>query len=167
GFSYGGMVVTGAVEHLASRIAELVYLDAFLPRDGEALYDLTGQSAAPPPAPPGPTAPPGQPWLVDPPPRTPPSDAAVAAWFAARRTAHPRRCFTEAVHLPRPLESYDFGLTYVKATGAPRPEGGDAFWRAADRVRSSPRWRYREIGSDHTVPTTRPAELAALLLELT
>ena len=43
GFSYGGMVVTGAVSQLADRVRHLVYLDAFVPADGQSLSDLTGQ----------------------------------------------------------------------------------------------------------------------------
>jgi pimeloyl-ACP methyl ester carboxylesterase len=35
GFSYGGAVVTGTLDHIGSRIRELVYLDAFVPRHGE------------------------------------------------------------------------------------------------------------------------------------
>ena len=42
GFSYGGMVVTGALEHVADRVSHLVYLDAFVPADGQTLDDLTG-----------------------------------------------------------------------------------------------------------------------------
>src|ERR1700688_4407731 len=40
GYSYGGMVVTGALEHVADRVAHLVYLDAFMPADGQSLDDL-------------------------------------------------------------------------------------------------------------------------------
>ena len=42
GYSYGGMVVTGSLEYVADRVAHLVYLDAFLPADGQSLNDLTG-----------------------------------------------------------------------------------------------------------------------------
>src|ERR1700761_5888630 len=42
GHSYGGMVVTGVATQAASRIADLVYLDAFLPQDGQALWELSG-----------------------------------------------------------------------------------------------------------------------------
>src|ERR1700743_1787268 len=42
GYSYGGMVVTGALEHVADRVAHLVYLDAFKPDDGQSLRDLSG-----------------------------------------------------------------------------------------------------------------------------
>src|ERR1700751_2852840 len=37
GHSYGGMVITGVVDQVPQRIAHLVYLDAFVPRDGESI----------------------------------------------------------------------------------------------------------------------------------
>jgi len=45
GHSYGGMVATGAADRAADRIARLVYLDAFVPRDGQSLFDLVGEAA--------------------------------------------------------------------------------------------------------------------------
>ena len=36
GHSYGGMVATGVADREATAIARLVYLDAFVPRDGES-----------------------------------------------------------------------------------------------------------------------------------
>lgn len=41
GWSYGGMVATGVLARMPERIASLVYLDAFVPGDGQALVDLT------------------------------------------------------------------------------------------------------------------------------
>jgi len=40
GHSYGGMVVTGAADRVPERIRRLVYLDAFLPEDGESVMTL-------------------------------------------------------------------------------------------------------------------------------
>ncbi|MCP5144007.1 MAG: alpha/beta hydrolase [Gammaproteobacteria bacterium] len=40
GHSYGGMVITGVATNLGARIDALVYLDAFVPEDGDALWDL-------------------------------------------------------------------------------------------------------------------------------
>lgn len=37
GHSYGGMVISGVAERVPERIARLVYLDAFVPEDGESL----------------------------------------------------------------------------------------------------------------------------------
>ena len=45
GFSYGGFVVTGALEHIAERVRHLVYLDAFVPDDGDTV-DATGGMGA-------------------------------------------------------------------------------------------------------------------------
>ena len=41
GHSYGGMVITGVAEQLGKRISAIVYLDAFLPADGQSLFDIT------------------------------------------------------------------------------------------------------------------------------
>jgi len=163
GYSYGGMVVTGALEHVADRVAHLVYLDAFMPADGQSLDDLAqagyGKGAVGP----------GGEWLVPPMARAL-ADADEAAWYTARRSPHPVGCFTEPVRLARPLEDYPFTRTYVKATAEPRPVGGGRpapFWAAADHAKTSPDWRYREIDTDHMIVANRPAELVALLLELT
>ena len=43
GYSYGGVVVTGSLLHIADRVRHLVYLDAFVPGDGESLASLAGQ----------------------------------------------------------------------------------------------------------------------------
>src|ERR1700733_10349511 len=39
GHSYGGMVITGVAAALGRRIRTLFYLDAFVPADGESLFD--------------------------------------------------------------------------------------------------------------------------------
>ena len=160
GFSYGGFVVTGALEHIAERVRHLVYLDAFVPDNGETVDAASGMGAG------RGVIGLGRDWLV-------PSqarqfdDPAEAAWASARRTPHPVGCFTEPVRLARPLEDYPFTRTYIKATGEPRPESGGPFWTAADRAKASPAWRYREITTSHMVASNRPEELARLLLELT
>jgi pimeloyl-ACP methyl ester carboxylesterase len=159
GFSYGGFVVTGALAHIGDRIRHLVYLDAFVPDDGDRV-DATA---------PGGTGRGvielGGDWLVAPQPREF-DDPAEAAWASARRTPQPAGCFTEPVRLVRPLEDYPFTRTYIKATGEPRPEPGGPFWAAADRARHSPAWRYREIATGHMIPSNRPGDLVRLLLEL-
>ena len=71
------------------------------------------------------------------------------------------------MHLSRPLEAFPFTRTYVKATAdEPDAPGSGVFWAAADRARQSPAWRYREIATNHMIPSNRPDELVALLLEL-
>jgi pimeloyl-ACP methyl ester carboxylesterase len=158
GYSYGGMVVTGTLKYIADRVAHLVYLDAFVPPDGQSLFSLTGQD---------PETHFGQDWLVPPMPRTF-DDPAEAEWATPRRTPHPRGCFTEPVRLEQPLEQYAFTRTYIKATIPPRAaEGGnESFWVAAEHARNSALWRYAEIETNHMIANNKPKELAELLLEL-
>lgn len=44
GHSYGGMVITGVVDRIMSRIKRLVYWNAFVPLNGQALIDMTPPS---------------------------------------------------------------------------------------------------------------------------
>jgi len=43
GHSYGGMVITGVAAKLGERIDAICYIDAFLPADGQSLWDITGE----------------------------------------------------------------------------------------------------------------------------
>jgi pimeloyl-ACP methyl ester carboxylesterase len=48
GHSYGGMVITGVADRMADRIKALVYLDAFVPGDGESAVALLHKALEPP-----------------------------------------------------------------------------------------------------------------------
>jgi pimeloyl-ACP methyl ester carboxylesterase len=157
GFSYGGAVVTGSLEHVGDRVSHLVYLDAFVPGDGQSVDGTSGGRAA--------AIGPAASWQV-PPRERDFDDPAEAAWSAARRTPHPAGCFSEPIRLGRPLEEFPFTRTYIKASAEPRTEPPGPFWTAADRARNSPAWRYREIASTHMIPSNRPHDLARLLTEL-
>ncbi|MCP3991488.1 MAG: alpha/beta hydrolase [Actinomycetia bacterium] len=158
GFSYGGMVVTGALEHIADRVAELVYLDAFVPTDGDSINSL--RDSAPP------RRSVEDDWLIPPIPRDL-DDPAETAWSNARRSHQPGRTFDQPVRLLEPVESYPFGRTYIKALNDPTdaPEQSP-FWPVAERVRDNPAWRYHEIDTNHMIPQNRPEELVAILTEL-
>ena len=160
GFSYGGMVVTGSLAHIADRVRHLVYLDAFVPNDGQSIFDLVG-------IPDDGTIGIGSDWLITSTRRSY-DDPADAEWSDLRRVAQPAATFSEEVRLSQPVEDFPFSLTYIKATADPRTApGGEAFWAAADRAKASDAWRYHEIDTNHLVPNNRPKELAEILLELT
>ena len=40
GHSYGGMVATGVADRARDKVAQLIYIDAFVPQDGQSLLDL-------------------------------------------------------------------------------------------------------------------------------
>ena len=46
GHSYGGMVVTGVADRVADRVRKIVYVDAFVPGDGDSLMSLVGDGGA-------------------------------------------------------------------------------------------------------------------------
>ena len=157
GYSYGGLVVTGSLRHIAGRVRHLVYLDAFLPGADGSPPLLPGFAADAPMAI-------GDEWLVPPAPRTY-DDPAEAAFMTPRRVAHPLACFTETVQPERPLESYAFERTYIRATAdAADSPGASAFAAAATHARASDAWHYREIDSNHMVASNRPAELTEILI---
>ena len=157
GFSYGGFVVTGALEHIAARVAHLVYLDAFVPRSGESVFSLLrGQSRRKIEL--------GEEWLMTGPAREY-DDPTEGEWMTLRRTTHPMACFTEPVYLSKPLEDFGFSRTYIKATKAPAGDLGDeVFWRAAKHAASSPAWSYLEVASNHMLASNKPIETAGHLL---
>jgi pimeloyl-ACP methyl ester carboxylesterase len=157
GFSYGGMVVTGSLLHIADRVRHLVYLDAFVPADGDSLESLAGLPGA------GAMGVSGD-WLVPPVPRSY-DDAGEAAFMTARRVGHPRACFSEPVRLERPLEEYPFERTYIRASAdAPDAPAAHVFEAAAAHAHTSSAWHAHEIASNHMLASNRPAELTALLL---
>ena len=156
GHSYGGFVITNAAAG-GGDVRALVYVDAFVPGDGDSAYRLLG---VPPSGPPRP----GDAWLVDGPARVY-DDPAEEAFAVARRTPQPNACFAEPVRLSRPLEDWPFPRTYVRLT-VPEPgvPPNPAFDAAAARARNSSAWRYAELATTHMAPPNRPVELTELLL---
>jgi ribulose-5-phosphate 4-epimerase/fuculose-1-phosphate aldolase/pimeloyl-ACP methyl ester carboxylesterase len=149
GHSYGGMVVAGVADRMPERIKHLVFLDAFLPRDGQSLRDLGGNRGEE-----------SADWRV--PPR--PTSEQLDAWTQARRGGHPRGCFEEKLSVSAPLESRPFSLTYIVATG--RFDPSPFFDETAERLRSDPRWTVREVGGGHSMMRTNPEGLFKVLQEL-
>ena len=158
GYSYGGVVVTGCLDHVHERVRELVYLDAFVPADGQSMADLVGFPRMPISI--------GMDHFIGTVPREF-DDPAEAAFQLERTMEHPLATFYEPVRLHRPLEELPFGRTYIKATASPPDDPGEQQLREmAERARSSDRWRYHEIDTNHMVLSNRPDELAELLLAL-
>jgi pimeloyl-ACP methyl ester carboxylesterase len=151
GHSYGGMVVTGVAERMPERVQHLVYLDAFLPADGQSLFDMGG-----PPR--------GSGWRLPPMQRTEDPNDPETEWNRLRRVDHPRATLEEKIKLSMPLESRPFSLTYIVATG--RPDPGPVFDATAERLRGNPRWTVREIDGGHGMIRTNPDGLVALFLDL-
>ena len=95
GHSYGGMVVTGVADRVEEKVRHLVYLDAFLPGDGQSLNDLTGRA---------PDTVEG--FLVPPNPPAPDTSADDLAWTLPRRRHQPVRCFSQKLRIDNPAPRF-------------------------------------------------------------
>lgn len=156
GHSYGGMPISQATEIVPEGvIRSILYMDAFLPEDGESLNDLV----------------PGEPHMPDdpddylvPPPRlllqgfnahmTPEARAS----YEDRRTAQSVYCFTEKAKLTGARERIQ-QKTYVIATGYKN----DTFAPVAERLRGRSDWRVEEMPFTHDLQHVAVTESADMI----
>jgi pimeloyl-ACP methyl ester carboxylesterase len=158
GHSYGGMVATGVTDHARDRIAQLIYLDAFVPQHGQALFDLVAQQARQAMRD---SAKAGDGWRVAPNPTPPDTSEADRAWMVGRRMPHPLRCFETSIRLPDGETSVPRHYVYCS-----RVTPADTFRPFAARARHEDGWRYHEIDASHSPHVTVPNVLARLLTSI-
>lgn len=149
GHSYGGAVITGVAERGAERIAHLVYLDAFVLEDGEAVKDLYD----------------------------PPVAGALAEYYLnggrggtenpagvedPRFTAHPLKTFVDPLRLKN-KKAKALPRTYLFCTEkAEMGLRGQGIVRSAQRARAAG-WSYHEWQTGHHPMWTMPGELTDFL----
>jgi pimeloyl-ACP methyl ester carboxylesterase len=156
GHSYGGMVATGVADRVAERIKHLVYLDAFVPGNGQSLLDLR---AGPRPAAAGGR---GEDWLIPPNPPAADTSPADLAWITPLRRPQPVATFSQPLQLRNPTPSLP--RSYIYCT---RKTPDDVFLQFSRRFKSDPKWRYYEIDASHSPNVTAPEALVRLLAEIT
>jgi pimeloyl-ACP methyl ester carboxylesterase len=156
--SYGGMVGTGVADRVPERIRRLIYLDAFVPRDGQSLFDLSAEGmreqfrqglAA------------GDGWRVPPMPIPADTSPADKQWIERFRMPQPLHCFDTPLQLQRGDTRIPRSYIYARKA-AP----GDPFRQFADRAQREG-WEYREIDASHSSQITAPEALATLLDTMT
>jgi len=160
GNSYAGMVITGVATRTPERLKLLVYLDAYLPDDGQSEADLlpAGMLASrkadaaehggfiqpPPPAIFGIT------------------DPELVNWVQARMTPHPLRTYTEPVHIGN-AKSLAIPRFYIHCTGNPTTTP-DLFLASAKKARNHG-WPVIELEAGHLAMLTHSHQLAEILLK--
>jgi pimeloyl-ACP methyl ester carboxylesterase len=156
GHSYGGMVVSGAAEALKDRISAIVLVDAFLPSDGQSVFDLQSSAArdailaavgdGKTTLPPRPSA------LFN-------VNAADQAWVDAQCTAQPIQAFLQPVALTGARDRIA-RRTYIRAADYP----SEAFDRGLSSARAQG-WRTITLAGGHDLMLDSPQQLTALLEE--
>jgi pimeloyl-ACP methyl ester carboxylesterase len=158
GHSYGGMVISGVAEALPQAIRSIVFLDAFVPRNGEAVQDLTGpavkeaaQAAL-------------QRGDIAIPPRAAEAfgvNEADRAWVDRLCVPQPIACFTSKIVLTGAVDRIA-RKSYIRAASYVNP----GFDRALSEAQSKPSWRTYEVPSGHDVMVDMPERVADILLEV-
>lgn len=157
GHSYGGAVVTGVVHRCGERIAELVYLDGFVPRHGESLADILGADFVEASRAAARNA--GTPHLI------PPMfsvEASVgwtgqrAADHAARMCSQPMATAFDRMHAPGPVAAR---RSFIACTAQPL----GLFDRYIAEARASTDWLYFELPCPHDAVHTMPAAVAGII----
>ncbi len=154
GHSYGGVVVTGVADRIPRRLVQVIYVDAFVPCDGQALVDLAPPqvrslmtAAATTCLPDGRLPFPGEP-------------------FDRRVRPHPVATFTQPLRLTSPdLHGTPRAFIHCTSKGEPVPVMYAGVEDAARRARDEG-WRYATLPTGHNPNWTMPGETAALIERL-
>jgi pimeloyl-ACP methyl ester carboxylesterase len=147
GHSYAGMVVSGVADRMPERIAGLVYVDAFVPNDGEAWWDLAGDYF-----------------------RKLAIDGSAADGFSvlpppsagdARRVPHPLASFRQALRLTGRWREVREKM-FIYATGwAETP-----FTATYERLQQDPNWVVQTLPTGHDIFGKAPDEFLRLVRTL-
>jgi pimeloyl-ACP methyl ester carboxylesterase len=158
GHSYGGFVISGVAEQAAPSIRSIVFLDAFVPKNGESVQDLTGPAvkeaiagalqrgdvAIPPRA--------AEAFNVNP---------ADRAWVDRMCVGQPIATFTDKISLTGARDRIA-RKSYIRAAHYANP----GFDRALAEARANTAWRTYEVPCGHDVMVDMPDRLSEFLLEV-
>jgi pimeloyl-ACP methyl ester carboxylesterase len=158
GHSYGGLVITGAADRRADRIKSLVYLDAFIPENGQSLFDIRGPDAAK--AIREAVSKTGDGWRIKS--FTPEyfgvMDPKDAEWVRRRCVDQPVATFGQPISLEGRWQAIR-RKAYIYAERYPN----SGFGRYVQQVRGKPGWEFHSLPSGHDVMIDMPKELIAIL----
>jgi pimeloyl-ACP methyl ester carboxylesterase len=158
GHSYGGFVISGVAEAMAPAIRSIVFLDAFVPGNGDTVNDLTapavreavgvaiqrGDLVIPPRA--------AEAFGVN---------AADRVWVDRLCVGQPIGTFTDKIALTGARDCIA-RKSYIRAKSYPNP----GFDRAYDALKSDPSWRLYDVACGHDVMVDNPERLTEILLEI-
>ncbi len=152
GHSYGGMVVTGVADRIPKRIKRVIYLDAFLPENGESVQSIVAHD------------PRRTPILFD------GSGVLTPSWFDAKLPLphdwpQPEKTFTQPIVLKNQTAARTIPSTYVLYV-LPGKQNWDAnFYTSYQRAKCR-HWPTRILTSGHNAQWDHPRELVELLESL-
>lgn len=153
--SYGGWPASGALEQIGDRVSSIVWVDAFMPENGQRPIDFTsfrqpfldavknGEAGVLPGGKPGPI-------IVN---------EKDSAYVASKATAHPVGTYFQPIKLSGARERVA-KKTYVRAT-----KSIPAFDKAFAECKADHSWSTSEIACGHMVMLDAPERLTEILLQ--
>ena len=151
GHSYGGMVITGVATRLGARIDAIAYIDAFLPGDGESLWDITGDFE--------------HNWYIDSQKWTPGLVAPIGSLdfepVPGQLGRHPLLTLTEAVRYTGEEAKIPRRVYLFASDWQPTP-----FARFRDQTLGDPAWECHDCKASHFVMADQPEQLLEIMLGL-
>jgi len=154
GHSYGGLVIGGAADQMADRIASIVYLDAFVPKNGQALIDFVPKEQAD-----------ALKKQAADNVYTPPFPATVfnvnekdRAWVDSKCTPQSARTWTQGAVITGKSDGIK-KKTYIQALGW-KP----GFQAVRDMIEKTPGWIVEDVPCGHDVMIDMPERLTKMLL---
>lgn len=156
GHSYGGMVATGVADRAGDRVARLIYLDAFVPTNGQALTDLVppaererllGSVQT------------GDGWRVTPNPTPPDTLPEDLEWITKFRMPQSVKCFTQPLRLQAKV---DVPRVFIHCT---RYADKKPFGQFANLAKDRPGWQFYELDASHSPNITAPTALMKVLTQ--
>ncbi len=158
GHSYAGFVIAGVAEQQRSKIASIVFIDSFVPENGDSLAKLASEPVRKAIAE---AAEKGNVVL----PAFPASGFRVnendQAWVDAMCTPHPLATLRGEVSVTGELKRIG-KKTYIRATGYPNI----AFDGYYNKLKDSEGWRTYQLASGHDPMIDMPEELGEILIEV-
>ena len=145
GHSYGGMVITGVADRVPDRLRHVIYVDAFLPTNGESANTAI-RPGAPLPMTNDFVYPIGMKRPLPP----------------FREVPMPARTFSEPIVLTNQAVAQKLPTTYILLSATNRPPQQAMFYRFAQRAQARG-WPVWTLQSDHNVQRSHPGELVRLL----
>jgi pimeloyl-ACP methyl ester carboxylesterase len=143
GHSYGGMVIAGVADRLGDRLDQLVFIDAYVPDDGDSCWSLTSDSFR---------------ELFMTGARADGRWVAVPGGLDPRARPHPLASFVQSVRLGG-NPGHAPVRTFISGGAWP----GSPFVTLTERLRKDPGWRVHEIPVGHNIARRDPHSLAAVL----
>ena len=153
GNSYGGMVISGVADRVPEKVASLVYLDAFVPENGQSLLNLLPPDLRL-------ATVPGEEWLVAPIPSASfgfKRPELVALW-EVKSGPHPLATLIQPVQLTGGVGRVRRKM-YILGTEPAR------FTRFYDKLKNDPGWTVHTLPCTTLMQLEMPDELTAILLQ--